>query len=225
MAQFSKASFFILLLCGSQALAPLSAQDSFVITSLGDGGAWDDPDTELIDEASDGVCDDGTGKCTTYNGKELWIFVNSNTSSIDQDNYGIFSIEIDVMKQEVSALDIKGSIASQGKIALYGIHFDTGKSDIKPESEKAINSVAAFLKENPEIKVYIVGHTDNVGDYEMNQKLSRSRGESVKNYLVSKYQISATRLTGDGAGPICPVTSNDNEEGRTLNRRVEIVKK
>ncbi|HCU17850.1 MAG TPA: hypothetical protein DF818_01025 [Bacteroidales bacterium] len=59
----------------------------------------------------------------------------------------------------------------------------------------------------------------------MNQKLSRSRGESVKNYLVSKYQISASRLTGDGAGPICPVTSNDTEEGRTLNRRVEIVKK
>ncbi|HAM11582.1 MAG: hypothetical protein A2X05_15490 [Bacteroidetes bacterium GWE2_41_25] len=168
---------------------------------------------------------DGNVFRTTYNGKEIWIFVNANTNSEDQDNYGIFSIEIDVMKQEVSALDIKGSIASQGKIALYGILFDTGKSDIKPESEKAISSIAAFLKENPGVSVYIVGHTDNAGDYEMNQKLSRSRGESVKNYLVSKYQISASRLTGDGAGPICPVTSNDTEEGRTLNRRVEIVKK
>lgn len=168
---------------------------------------------------------DGNVFRTTYNGKELWIYVNANTNSEDQDNYGIFSIEIDVMKQEISALDIKGSIASQGKIALYGILFDTGKSDIKPESEKAISTVAAYLKENPEIKVYIVGHTDNVGDYAMNQKLSKARGESVKNYLVSKYQISATRLTGDGAGPICPVTSNDTEAGRTLNRRVEIVKR
>jgi len=129
------------------------------------------------------------------------------------------------MKQEVSALDIKGSIASSGKIALYGILFDTGKSEIKSESEKTLSSVANFLKDNPEVNVYIVGHTDNVGDYALNQKLSKSRGESVKSYLVSKYGISATRLSGDGAGSICPVTSNDTEEGRALNRRVEIVKK
>lgn len=168
---------------------------------------------------------DGSVFRTTYNGKELWIYVNANTNSTDQDNYGIISIEVDVMKQEVSAQDIKGSIASQGKIALYGILFDTGKSDIKSESEKAISSVAAYLQENPEVNVYIVGHTDNVGDYAMNQKLSQSRGESVKNYLVSKYKIPITRLTGDGVGPVSPITTNDTEEGRKLNRRVEIVKK
>jgi len=168
---------------------------------------------------------DGSVFKTTYNGKELWIYVNANTNSTDLDNYGIISIEVDVMKQEVSALDIKGSIASQGKIALYGILFDTGKSNIKPESEKAISSIATYLKENPGVNVYIVGHTDNVGNYDMNQKLSKSRGESVKNYLVTKYNILATRLTGDGVGPVCPVTTNDTEEGRALNRRVEIVKK
>jgi len=168
---------------------------------------------------------DGNVFKTTYQGKEIWIFVNASTYNTDLDNFGIFSIEVDVMKQEVSALDIKGSIASHGKIALYGILFDTGKSEIKPESEKAISSVATFLKENPEVNVYIVGHTDNVGDYAMNQKLSKSRGESVKNYLVSKYKIAATRLSGDGVGPVCPVTINDTEEGRALNRRVEIVKK
>ena len=108
---------------------------------------------------------------------------------------------------------------------MYGIPFDTGKSDIKPESEKAISSVATYLKENPEVNVYIVGHTDNVGDYTMNQKLSKSRGEAVKNYLVMRHNISATRLTGDGVGPVCPVTTNETEEGRSLNRRVEIVKK
>jgi OOP family OmpA-OmpF porin len=162
---------------------------------------------------------------TTYNGKELWIYVDASVYSKDVTVYRIHSIEVDVMKQEISALDIKGTIASNGKIALYGILFDTGKSDIKPDSEKAISSVATYLKNNPEVNVYIVGHTDNVGDYVMNQKLSKSRGESVKNYLLSKYGISATRLTGDGAGPICPVTSNDTEDGRALNRRVEIVKK
>lgn len=174
---------------------------------------------EIVKEA------DGSVFKTTYNGKELWIYINANTNSSDLDNYGIISIEVDVMKQEVSAQDIKGSIASQGKIALYGILFDTGKSDIKPESEKAISIVATYLQQNPVVNVYIVGHTDNVGDYAMNQKLSKSRGESVKNYLVSNYKISATRLTGDGVGPVCPVTANDTEEGRKLNRRVEIVKK
>ena len=174
---------------------------------------------EIVKEA------DGSVFKTNYNGKELWIYVNANTNSSDLDNYGIFSIEVDVMKQEVSAKDIKGSIDSRGKIALYGILFDTGKSDIKPESEKAVGMVASYLQENPEVNVYIVGHTDNVGEYVMNQKLSKSRGESVKNYLVSRYKISAGRLTGDGVGPVCPVTTNDTEESRLLNRRVEIVKK
>ncbi len=168
---------------------------------------------------------DGSVFKTKYNGKELWIYVNANTNSTDLDNYGIISIEVDVMKQEVSPHDIKGSIASQGKIALYGIQFDTGKSDIKPESEEVIRSLAAFFKENPGLNFFIIGHTDNVGDYIMNLKLSKSRGESVKNYLVARYSISAERLSADGVGPVCPVTTNDTSEGRALNRRVEIVKK
>lgn len=162
---------------------------------------------------------------TTHNGKELWIYLDASGYSLDVKVYDIYSIEVDEMEQEVSALDIKGSIDSQGKMALYGILFETGKSDIKPESDKAISLLADFLKENPGVNVYLIGHTDNVGSYEMNQKLSKSRGEAVKNYLVSKYGISATRLTGDGVGPVCPVTTNDTEEGKALNRRVEIVKK
>lgn len=132
-------------------------------------------------------------------------------------------METDLVK--VTSGILKTNILKDGHMALYEIYFDTGKSEIKPESESAISSVADYLKGNPEVNVYIVGHTDNIGDYVMNQKLSKARGESVKTYLVSKYQISATRLTGDGAGPICPVSSNDSEEGRALNRRVEIVKK
>jgi len=168
---------------------------------------------------------DGNILTTTFQGKELWILVNVNTNSTDQDNYGIFSIEVDAMKQEVTAQDIQGSIATLGKIALYGIQFDTGKSDIKPESEKAISSVATYLKENPNVNVLIVGHTDNVGSFDMNQALSKSRGESVKKYLASKYGIPESRLTGNGVGSLCPVASNDTDEGKALNRRVEIVKK
>lgn len=168
---------------------------------------------------------DGSVLKSTYNGKEVWIYINANTYSTDLDNYGIISVEVDVIKQEVSAVDIKGSIAHQGKIALYGILFDTGKSEIKPESEKAISSVATYLRENPDVNVYIVGHTDNAGDYAMNQKLSRNRGEAIKNHLISRYSVSAFRLSADGVGPVCPVASNDTAEGMALNRRVEIVKK
>jgi len=168
---------------------------------------------------------DGSVFRTTYQGKEIWIYVNANTNSTDLDNYGIISIEVDVMKQEVTALDIKGSIESLGRIALYGIHFDNGRSDIKPESEKAISTVATYLQENPGVNIFIVGHTDNVGDYAMNQKLSKSRGESVMNYLIAKYKIAVSRLTADGVGPVCPVAPNNTEESRALNRRVEIVKK
>lgn len=167
---------------------------------------------------------DGNVFTTTYQGKELWIFINANTNSTDQDNYGIFSIEVDVMKQEVTALEIKGSMTSLGKIALYGIHFDTGKSDIKPESEAAISTIATYLIENPDVNVFIVGHTDNLGSFALNQTLSKSRGESIKNYLISKYGIAANRLTGDGVGSLCPVASNDTDEGKALNRRVEIVR-
>lgn len=162
---------------------------------------------------------------TTYEGKELWIFVNANTNATDQDNYGIMSVEVDVLKQEVSAHDIKGSIDTQGSIAMYGIYFDTGKSAVKEESKKAINEIAQYLNENPDVNIYLVGHTDNAGLSADNLKLSKARGEAVKTYLVTHYKISQDRLTGDGAGPLCPVTSNDTEEGKRRNRRVVIVKK
>jgi Outer membrane protein and related peptidoglycan-associated (lipo)proteins len=168
---------------------------------------------------------DGSVFKTTYRGKEVWIYVNANTNSLNLDNYGIFSIEVNPMKQEVSALDIKGRMDSQGKISLYGIFFDTGKSTIRPESEKAIRTLAEYLQQHPEVNVYIVGHTDNDGDFAMNQKLSKNRSEAVKNQLTSTYKISATRMITEGVGPVCPVTANDTEEGKALNRRVEIVRR
>jgi outer membrane protein OmpA-like peptidoglycan-associated protein len=168
--------------------------------------------------------EDGIYK-TMYQGNELWIHLKVYSGNKDVDNFGIFSIESMPMAQEVSAVSIKGAMDSQGKIALYGILFDTGKSDIKPESEKELKVVAGYLQSNPTVAVYIVGHTDNVGDAAANLKLSKSRGESVKQYLITKHKIDGARLTGDGVGSLCPVAPNDNESGKKLNRRVEIVKR
>ncbi|MEN3045921.1 MAG: OmpA family protein [Candidatus Hydrothermales bacterium] len=124
----------------------------------------------------------------------------------------------------IRAEEIREEIMKKGHVAIYGIYFDFDKADIKPESEPALREIAKFLKENPEIKVYIVGHTDNVGKLEYNMDLSRRRAQSVVEELVKKYGISRDRLKAFGVGPLCPVASNDTEEGRTKNRRVEIVK-
>jgi len=124
----------------------------------------------------------------------------------------------------ITAKDIYEKLKTQGHIAIYGIYFDFDKADIKPESEPTLKEIARFLKENPEIKIYIVGHTDNIGKFEYNMELSKRRAEAVVKELVEKYGISKERLKAFGVGPLSPVATNETEEGRAKNRRVEIVK-
>lgn len=161
----------------------------------------------------------------SYQGKEIWFELSPSGTSPDEGAWYILSIEVEAMKQEITALDMDAAIKSDGKIVLYGILFDTGKASITPESARAVAEIGTYLKNNPAVSIFVVGHTDNVGDYQMNLKLSKSRAETIKNELVSKYGIAATRLIAEGIGQLSPVSSNETEEGRTLNRRVEIVKK
>ncbi len=157
------------------------------------------------------------------NGVETWahIYASGNGS------YTISIIEKQAMNQDVvaDANSLMSSIKETGKVAVYGIYFDTGKSTLKPESDPTLQEVTKLLKSNPDLKLYVVGHTDNVGVYETNMKLSMERALSVVNALVSKYSINAARLTACGDGPTSPVATNDTEEGKALNRRVELVKK
>ncbi|MEN3043797.1 MAG: DUF4892 domain-containing protein [Candidatus Hydrothermales bacterium] len=124
----------------------------------------------------------------------------------------------------IRAEELKREIEEKGHVAIYGIYFDFDKADIKPESEPTLKEIAKFLRENPNIKVFIVGHTDNIGKLDYNIDLSKRRAENVLKELVEKYGISKERLKAFGVGPLCPVTSNETEEGRRINRRVEIVK-
>ena len=130
------------------------------------------------------------------------------------------------MKQAVSAnAEIwAGSIRDTGKAAVYGIYFDSGKSDLKPESDAAIKEIAKLLKSDTALKLHVVGHTDNVGVLADNMKLSQSRANAVVQALVTKQGVAAARLTGSGVGPLAPVASNDGDGGRAKNRRVELVK-
>jgi len=123
----------------------------------------------------------------------------------------------------VNAAALQGGLAQVGHVEVPGIFFDFGKSDVKPESKPAFDEVAKMLKANPSMRVWVVGHTDNVGTLDANMKLSEARAASVAKALVTNYGINTARLKGCGAGPLAPVASNKTEEGRAKNRRVELV--
>ena len=135
-------------------------------------------------------------------------------------------LETKAMQQSmvvVSASEIEKSITANGKVAIYGIHFDTGKSDIKPESKPSLEQIAAYMKADPKMKLHVVGHTDSIGSFESNLALSRQRATAVAAALAKDYGIAAARLTGNGVASLAPVASNTTDEGRAKNRRVELV--
>jgi OOP family OmpA-OmpF porin len=125
---------------------------------------------------------------------------------------------------EVKAADIADALATKGSIDLYGIYFDIDKTDIKPESTKTLDEVASLLKIDRSLKLEISGHTDNTGTAEHNMKLSEGRAQAVVDALVKKYGIDAARLEAKGYGDTKPVASNDTDDGKAKNRRVELKK-
>jgi outer membrane protein OmpA-like peptidoglycan-associated protein len=142
-------------------------------------------------------------------------------------------VHLDIVEQEaftptlevVDAGEIAEGIAQKGHVALYGIYFDTGSDALDSESRAAIDEIVTALQNDPGLSVYVVGHTDNVGSVEDNRALSERRAASVVRALVSEHGIDAGRLAPLGAGLAAPVASNDTEDGRALNRRVELVKR
>ncbi len=119
---------------------------------------------------------------------------------------------------------ILSGIEKTGRVAIYGINFDFDRADIRPDSEPTLDEIAAVLKQNPELKIYIVGHADIVGDYQYNIKLSKERAQAVVDALISRYGIASDRLSAYGLGQVAPISTNDTDEGRSKNRRVELVK-
>lgn len=156
-------------------------------------------------------------------GDVYWIRVYTDGSGW----YWLETVKEASMRQDVAvtADEIKKTIGEDGRISLYGIYFDTDKATLKPESTPTLTSIAGFLKANPTVTVFIVGHTDNTGDYLHNIKLSKERAEAVVNELVNKFGIAKSRLIPNGVGPLAPVTANSTAEKKAKNRRVEVVAK
>lgn len=123
----------------------------------------------------------------------------------------------------VTASEMESAITSTGRVTLYGILFDFNRSEIKPESKAALDEIAQYLRKHPERRLHVVGHTDAVGGFEFNLKLSKARAVAVVDALVRGYGIAPGRLTGNGVGMLAPIATNASEEGRAKNRRVELV--
>ena len=124
----------------------------------------------------------------------------------------------------VSAEEMSRSLAESGKVILYGIYFDTNQDKLRSDSEPMLKEIAALLTKDPHLNIRVVGHTDNQGKPDYNLDLSRRRAATVVQELVSKYAIANARLDSFGCGLYAPVASNESEEGRAKNRRVELVK-
>ena len=147
------------------------------------------------------------------------IFIGAQATQLDV-------VEMKPMESGLVTVDadaLAAGIDAEGHIAVYAILFDTGQSTLKPESKAAIAEIAKLLNNRPTLKLFVVGHTDNTGGFEMNMKLSRDRAGAVTQSLVSDHGIAAARLTPQGVGPLAPVSNNSSEEGRAKNRRVDLV--
>jgi hypothetical protein len=125
----------------------------------------------------------------------------------------------------VNAGALEGDIGKTGHATVYGIYFDTGKAVVKPESAPALQEIGKLLQQDPKLKLYIVGHTDSVGEFQMNMDLSRQRADAVLKALTTTYGVAPDRLQAHGDGPLAPVASNRDEAGRAKNRRVELVER
>lgn len=154
--------------------------------------------------------------------KTFWIYVFAHC---DGECYELTITEKQEMAQEVivEAKSLAQDIKLTGHASVYGIYFDFDKAEVKPESEPALKEIAKLLRQDPQLNLYVVGHTDYVGEFNYNIKLSLERADAIVKILVSKYIISSNRLKAYGVGPLAPVASNKTEEGRSLNRRVELV--
>jgi len=153
------------------------------------------------------------------NGRSVYVAI-----AINPQIHYIHTLEAQAMQAGmVSATALADSLERDGRVDLQGIYFDTGKAVLRSESDAAIAEIAQLMNARPTIRLAVVGHTDNAGLFEANILLSEARASAVRDALVTRYGIAASRLVARGKGSTEPVASNDTQEGRAQNRRVELV--
>jgi outer membrane protein OmpA-like peptidoglycan-associated protein len=159
---------------------------------------------------------------------EVYVTIDGSQYAADEKVVLVDILEKTSMEDDlisVNAIEMQNSIRQNGKVTLYGIFFDTDKSDLKPESKPALEEISKLLKADPQLNLYVVGHTDMQGSFQHNMQLSEKRAAAVIADLIKSDGVAASRLTPVGVGPSAPVSTNKSEKGRKLNRRVELVER
>ncbi|MEO7323418.1 MAG: OmpA family protein [Dokdonella sp.] len=163
------------------------------------------------------------------------IYAGMNAKVSGADGYtvpvGRVGVRIDIVEPKamasrmvtVKSEAMSAEIRKNGSVSLYGILFDTGKADLKPDSASALIEIGKLMAGDTALKLLVVGHTDTVGAFDSNLDLSQRRARAVVAALVAQYGVSAARLSSFGASFAAPVASNADEAGRSKNRRVELV--
>jgi outer membrane protein OmpA-like peptidoglycan-associated protein len=147
--------------------------------------------------------------------------IGIDNSYYDEEKVGAYITNVRIAE---GAADIRNKLLTEGKLVTQGILFDIASDKIKPESTGVIKEIAAVLKDNPSVKIKIVGHTDSDGDDQKNLDLSKRRAASVKSFLRDEFRIDESRIQTDGMGESKPVADNNSKEGKANNRRVEFIK-
>ena len=193
--------------------SPFEVVENYMAAAKGKGG------TVVNDNAANG---EAIFTIPLSDGGTLWAYIEAYEGGV----YYLWIVEEEGFKQKLSfgAEELKKELDASGRVAIYGIYFDTSKASLKPESITALDGIVKAMINYPDLKLEIQGHTDNTGTDEINQTLSTQRAETVRSYLLL-FGIDGSRLTAAGYGSSKPVASNDTDEGKAKNRRVELVKK
>ncbi|GAM08085.1 outer membrane porin F [Geobacter sp. OR-1] len=201
---------------GSKSVTPADSS-AYTLTCSGAGGeAKSSANVAVIkDSDNDGVFDN-KDKCPDT---PAGVKVDANGCPPDSDRDGVPDY-LDKCQNTPAGMPVDKDGCSPETLTMkLNVQFDTAKADIKKKYHDEIGRVAAFLKKYPTVKGTIEGHTDDVGDADMNKKLSQRRADSVMKYLVDKYGIEKDRLTAIGYGEERPIADNKTADGRQKNRR------
>ena len=171
------------------------------------------------------------------NGTVIALLVASRRESRSRrvsEYYGFPMVHLEILEPEgietglvtATAQEHAQNIVAKGSTSLPSdVLFNVDRATIKPEASGALEEAARFMKENPQLRLLVVGHTDMTGALSYNADLSLKRAQAVRRVLIENYGISDSRLEAHGAGALAPVATNSSEEGRLLNRRVEFVER
>lgn len=189
--------------CGA-AVRPIADQH-YLVAKLGASG----PTVSVLTYR---VRDKNKLTCGAFNGRTIAVLDILQDQARDQK---MVTVKADQMAAQLSR---------EGTVALYGIFFDTGKASVQSKSDSTLEQVGKLMAADPSLQLLVVGHTDNQGSFKQNMKLSNARASAVVQSLTSRFGVAAKRLHPVGVSFAAPRASNDNDAGRAINRRVELVK-